>query len=124
MLSFVQGNLVSGRRKSAGVPYPNAYATPEQCKESKAAYKLNCAQRAHSNLLENMSQTMMTMMVAGLSYPRVTAALGAGWVVSRILYAYGYITSDDPKGRGIGGGFWIMQGGIWGLSAWTALQMI
>ena len=71
-----------------------------------------------------MPQTMLTMLVAGLSYPLVTAGLGLGWVACRVLYAYGYITSDDPKGRSMGLGFWLFQGGIWGLTAYTALKLI
>ena len=71
-----------------------------------------------------MSQTMITSLVAGLSYPLVTAGLGLGWVLFRSLYAYGYITSEDPKGRSMGAAFWLCQGGIWGLSAYTALQLI
>ena len=71
-----------------------------------------------------MPQTMLTMLVGGLSYPLVTAGLGLAWVICRGLYAYGYINSEDPKGRSIGGGFWLAQGGIWWLAAYTALKMI
>ncbi|KAL9615707.1 MAG: hypothetical protein Q9204_008685, partial [Flavoplaca sp. TL-2023a] len=39
-------------RKAAKVPYPNAYATPDQMKESKAHYLFNCAQRSHATFLE------------------------------------------------------------------------
>ena len=74
--------------------------------------------------LENMPQTMITMMVAGLTYPLATAALGIGWLAFRIIYAYGYITADTPKGRQAGGGFWLMQGGIWGIAAYTGLKML
>lgn len=44
LLAQVQGVVVTTLRKGV-VPYPNAYATPEQCKTNKAAYKFNCAQR-------------------------------------------------------------------------------
>jgi glutathione S-transferase len=50
VLSFIQGTVVGGYRKPAGVRYPNFYATPQQIKENRDAYKFNCAQRAHGNL--------------------------------------------------------------------------
>ncbi|OAP65204.1 hypothetical protein AYL99_01176 [Fonsecaea erecta] len=125
-LSWMQGNVVTRFRKPAGVPYPNLYASHEQAKESQAAYKFNCAQRAHGNLLENMPQTMAYMLFAGLEYPTATAALGAAWVVCRIAFAYGYISSQKKNGSGryIGGGFWLLQGGLWGLCVATALKML
>lgn len=66
-------------------------------KESREAYQFNAAQRAHAHLLENMSQTLLYMLVAGLVYPRTSATLGVGWVVSRILFCYGYITRYVQK---------------------------
>ncbi|EHY58196.1 hypothetical protein HRR83_004943 [Exophiala dermatitidis] len=125
LLSFVQGSAVTQLRKKANVPYPNAYATPQQAKESRDAYKFNCAQRAHYNLLENLPQTMLYMLFAGLEYPKATAALGAGWLLCRAIYAYGYITSEkDGKGRMYGGGFWLLQGALWALSGATALKLL
>ena len=122
----MQGNVVTALRKPAGVPYPNAYASKEHAKENQAAYKFNCAQRAHHNLMENMPQTMMSILFAGLVYPTAAAALGVGWVVCRILYAIGYIRSQKPNGGGryIGGGFWLMQVGLLGLSCATAFKML
>ncbi|EXJ89535.1 glutathione S-transferase [Capronia epimyces CBS 606.96] len=125
LLSWVQGTVVTTLRKPAGVAYPNAYATAQQVKESRDAYKFNCAQRAHANLLENMPQTMLFMLFAGLEYPRAAAALGAAWLLCRIIYAYGYIASEkNGKGRMYGGGFWLMQACLWALSATTALRML
>lgn len=40
------------------------------------------------------------LLISGLKYPIPSAGLGAGWVVSRIIYASGY-TSFGPKGRGM-----------------------
>jgi hypothetical protein len=73
---------------------PNYEASQQQVKESRDAYEFNAAQRAHAHLLENMSQTVLSMLVAGLLYPRASAALGAGWLISRILFCYGYGESD------------------------------
>jgi hypothetical protein len=50
VLSFVQGSVAGGKRKTAKVPYPNMYATREEMKANKDAYRFNCAQRAHGNL--------------------------------------------------------------------------
>lgn len=126
VLGIVQGAVVTTLRRPAKVPYPNAYATAEQVKNSKEAYKFNCAQRAHGNLLENMPQTIAMLLFAGLFYPRATPALGLLWVLSRILYAYGYVTGTKPAGggRAIGGGFWVAQIGLIGLCVSTAIQMI
>lgn len=122
----MQGNTVTAMRKPAGVQYPNAYASHEKAKENQAAYKFNCAQRSHGNLLENMPQTMAFMLFAGLEYPTATTALGVGWLLSRILYAFGYITSGRKNGTGrlLGSGFWLCQAGLWGMCCATALKML
>jgi len=126
VLSFMQGNVVAGARKAASVPYPNAYASHEKAKENPDAYKFNCAQRAHANLLENMPQTIAFMLFAGLEYPTAAAGLGVGWVVFRILYAFGYVTSAKKNGAGrlYGSGFWFMQAGLWALCMATAVKML
>ncbi|KIX95683.1 uncharacterized protein Z520_08390 [Fonsecaea multimorphosa CBS 102226] len=125
-LSWMQGNVVTILRKPAGVAYPNAYASHEKAKESQAAYKFNCAQRSHGNLLENMPQTMAFLLFAGLEYPTATAALGVAWVAFRAAYAYGYIQSQQKGGRGrfLGSPVWLVQGGLWALCVSTALKML
>jgi len=129
ILAIGQGAVVTTLRKPAKVPYPNAYATPEQVKSSKEAYKFNCAQRAHGNLLENMPAAIATLLFAGLFYPQASPILGLVWVVSRALYAYGYITSEKPDGKGrafggLGGFFWIAQLGLIGLAMSAASRML
>jgi glutathione S-transferase len=125
-MSFTQGLVSGSLRKPAKVSYPNPYASAQQAKESQDAHKFNCAQRAHANLLENMSQTMAFMLFAGLQYPTASAALGVGWVISRIIYAAGYVygSGSNGKGRLWGSTFWLMQGGLWGLSCASALKML
>lgn len=129
ILGIGQGSVVTTLRKPANVPYPNAYATPEQVKSSREAYKFNCAQRAHGNLLENMPMAVASLLFAGLFYPQATPILGLVWVVSRAFYAYGYITSEQPNGKGryyggLGGFFWAAQLGLIGLSVSAALKML
>lgn len=129
VLSFVQGMVVGSLRKPAKVPYPQHYASAEQCKENPAAYKFNCAQRSHGNLLENMPQTMLYMLVAGLKWPNATAALGTAWIVFRALFAHGYITSNKPNGAGRfnGSAYLLVQGALWGMAVfgvgWDLLKM-
>ncbi|KAL4764948.1 MAPEG family protein [Aspergillus foveolatus] len=119
VLGFIHGVLVGSFRKAAGVPYPHAYASIEQCKINPKAYKFNCAQRAHGNFLENAPQTMLSILMAGVKYPQAAAGLGAAWVVFRTLYMLGYIYSDKPNGTGRYNGllYLFAQAGLWGLSA-------
>ncbi|KIX06052.1 uncharacterized protein Z518_04026 [Rhinocladiella mackenziei CBS 650.93] len=126
VLSWTQGAVVTTMRREARVPYPNAYASAEQAKENKVAYKFNCAQRSHHNLLENMPQTMLYILFSGLEYPKAAAGVGAAWLIFRIIFAWGYITSTKAHGAGrlYGGAFWLMQGGLWGMSIATALKML
>jgi hypothetical protein len=98
-------------------------ASHDQATKNPAAYKFNCAQRAHTNLLENMNQTIAYMLFAGLAYPQPTAALGLTWVLSRSLYAYGYVWHGKRYAFG-GGLFWLSQGALWGLCGMSALKML
>lgn len=126
-----QGVRVSGFRKPAGIRYPKAYAdsgdlaaaTPEK---KQAQYLFNCAQRAHANYLENQPSLVAALLISGLYYPLVSAALGAGWTVSRVMYAIGYTRKDktDGSGRLVGMGFWLFQLGLYGLSAWCGIKML
>lgn len=69
---------------------------------------------------------MMYMLFAGLKYPVATAVLGAGWLLFRIVYAYGYIQGQKENGSGrmYGGACWLMQAGLWALCIPTALKML
>jgi glutathione S-transferase len=113
-------------RSKSSVPYPYHYATPEQVKNNPTAYRLNCAQRAHGQLLENMPQTMLMMLLAGLRYPVATRWLGLAWMGLRTVYWAGYVYSSKTQGDGrkYGGAFWFVQGLIWALAIGTAGTMI
>ena len=121
-LAFFAGSF----RKAAKVSYPNLYLPPQAVKESKDAYRYTCAQRSHANYMDNLPQAMISMLVAGLTYPRASAALGAGWLVSRILYAYGYIygAKDQGMSRSLGSPFWLCQGALWGMCINSALTLL
>ncbi|KAK7717100.1 hypothetical protein SLS63_010819 [Diaporthe eres] len=60
--------------------------------------KARKASRAHANFTENLTPFMATLLIAGTRYPVQAAVMGAGWLVSRIVYTAGY-TSNGPKGR-------------------------
>jgi glutathione S-transferase len=79
------------------------------CGSGKYAQKLsvaewqdfNNAQRAHLNYVEGAATIIIALVVAGLFQPRLTAVLGAVYIVGRFLYALGY-KSGGPKGRLVG----------------------
>ncbi|KAJ5084199.1 glutathione S-transferase [Penicillium alfredii] len=145
LLGFVHGGVTTSIRKEAKVPYPHSYASVEQCQENVSpspslqfitlsldinllflslfqakAEQFNCAQRAHSNFLENSSQTMLCTLVAGLKYPELAAGIGSVWVLSRVMFLYGYVYSGQAQGKGRfnkgGPVFWLAQGALWGLA--------
>lgn len=126
LLAMAHGLVTTSKRKAANCPYPNGYASAEEMKSNPAAYRFNCAQRAHAQFMENAPQTMMFMLVAGIMYPNATTALGVAWLACRVLYMYGYVFSDKEKGNGryLGGWFWFPQGGLWGLVGMTAWKLL
>ncbi|WEW57871.1 glutathione transferase [Emydomyces testavorans] len=117
-LAFVHGAITTQIRKAARIPYPHCYATQEQCAKDPKAEQFNCAQRAHANYLENMPQTMIFILVAGLKHPRLATLLGTTWVALRVLYLAGYVFSGAKNGGGrrLGGPFWFVQGALWVIS--------
>lgn len=56
------------------------------------------AQRAHANFLENLPTFLSALFIGGITFPVLSASLGAAWAVSRVLYARGY-TKNGPQGR-------------------------
>jgi glutathione S-transferase len=80
-------------RQIFNVPYPQMYSEKED--------KFNCYQRAHQNTLELLPFFLMALFVGGIFHPLVASALGALWIVGRVLFAEGYYTGD-PKNRTIG----------------------
>jgi len=115
-----------GYRKSSGIMYPNAYATPEQAKADTNAYLLNCAQRAHANFTENQTSTITALLIGGIYYPLTAAVCGAGWSVSRYLYLTGYCSLAKPNGKGRYNGIThnLFQLVLFGLSVATGVQMV
>ncbi|CAN8095713.1 unnamed protein product [Discula destructiva] len=111
-------------RKASGIGYPNTYATAEQAAADPAAYRLNCAQRAHANYVENLTPFIVNLLIAGLRFPVPAAIAGAGWLVSRVVYVKGYTSSVGPKGRTAGSiGQYLSLLPILGMAGYTAVQM-
>jgi len=136
LVAVWHGTRVSGLRRAAKVPYPNAYASAESienctdAKEKQAKYLLNCAQRAHSNFLENYPIALSGMLVAGVKYPVSSAVWGAVWTASRMIYATGYTRADKTEGKGrygtarLGSLFWLSQLAFVGLFGKIGFDLI
>ena len=93
-------HVVSTHRKAAKIPYPNAYATAAEAATSQEKHLFNCAQRAHANFIEHQPSVLTTLLIAGLRYPLISAAMGASWIFFRILYTIGYTLPGKEAGRG------------------------
>ncbi|PUU72760.1 hypothetical protein B9Z19DRAFT_1166790 [Tuber borchii] len=116
--------LVGSARKAAKVPYPNAYASAEDASKDKEKFRFNCAQRAHSNYLENLSVVLPAFLASTIHYPTVSSSLLGLWLAARVVYTHGYIGSEhNSTGRGRYKGifFHFAQFGLIitaGMSAW------
>ncbi|EPE25007.1 hypothetical protein GLAREA_11588 [Glarea lozoyensis ATCC 20868] len=123
IMHFVHIGNVGKYRKLAKVAYPKAYA-PESRTDNEA-HLFNCAQRAHSNFIENQVSMLGALMLAGIGFPKTAGALGGAWTVARYLYMTGYNKGGEGgKGRYRGIWFWLCQAGLVGLAAYTGVSMI
>lgn len=100
IINLWMGAMIGAARRRFNVPYPTMYASETEHKDAKA---FNCVQRAHQNTLEFAPSVLVTLLIGGLQYPLVAAALGAAYGVARIQYFRGY-SSGDAKKRFSGGG--------------------
>ncbi|KAG2045066.1 hypothetical protein BDR03DRAFT_937834 [Suillus americanus] len=91
-----QGIMVGRYRKKAGIEYPQPYAEQAEVKDSAAALRFNCMQRAHQNTLESAPVVFVSTIVAGLKYPALAAAICVAYSFARIVYTIGY-KSGQPK---------------------------
>ncbi|KAG8865402.1 hypothetical protein FRB96_000292 [Tulasnella sp. 330] len=124
-LNVYQSRNVSIQRRAAGIKYPQVYADKAQEDANPAAFKFNCAQRAHYNTLESANGVLFGTLVTGLRYPMLATGMGVLYFIGRIIYTRGY-TAQGPDGRNKSGG--ILGGGmpyLFALStALTAFQML
>jgi len=61
-------------------------------------FAFNNAQRAHYNYLEQAHTVVIALLIAGLTYTRLSILLGAVYIIGRELYSWGY-RSGGPKAR-------------------------
>jgi glutathione S-transferase len=121
-MHFVHIVNVGKYRKLSKIGYPHAYA-PEGRTDNEA-HLFNCAQRAHSNFIENQVSEVGALLVAGVGFPKTAAAMGVAWTICRYFYMTGYNKGGDGKGRYNGLAFWPIQLGLIGLAGWTGMSMV
>lgn len=124
-------------REAAKVSHPRVYvseqslASANSTENERALYLFNCAQRAHHNVMENYPATLSAMLLGGIQYPRLAAALGWLWLVGRFVYAVNYSSTSAEnilgKGRFFYGGFHLaatVQVGLYGLVAFSGIKLL
>ncbi|KAH8805612.1 hypothetical protein F5884DRAFT_452933 [Xylogone sp. PMI_703] len=123
ILNTVHTMNTSKYRRAAKVPYPHSYA--EQSRTDIEAMQFNSAQRAHMNYLEQQPSVLGALLIAGVKFPLVSAALGLIWCLGRYMYMVGYSTGQEGgKGRYRGMYFWFAQIGLIGLAIYNGVTMI
>lgn len=116
---------VGGMRKAAGVAYPALYADNAEAKVDQAKFKFNCAQRGVMNLVETYPQTLASIAIAGLSFPRVAAGLTVAWSIGAVAFAVGYSSGDpDKRYATLGGVLRLAQLGAIVVGAYSAFELI
>ncbi|CAI2174378.1 12192_t:CDS:2 [Funneliformis geosporum] len=98
ILTTYLGFKVGGARRNAGVPYPHAYASKEECEKDEKKMIFNCYQRAHQNTLEVYPAFLFTLLAGGINHPVLSSIGGGIWLFGRLIYAWGYY-SGNPKQR-------------------------
>ena len=76
--------------------------------------------------MENYPIFLPALWIAGLKTPKISAIIGAGWCVSRVVYAVGYTNPDKENGKGRYNGlsFFFAQWALMALSGWTAVDLL
>ncbi|KAI9808398.1 MAG: hypothetical protein M1826_004174 [Phylliscum demangeonii] len=118
---------VGSYRRLAKLPYPAAYASMEAAKTDAKLHTFNCAQRAHANTLEAYPGFLVSLVLGGLQFPKVAAALGMAWIVSRVMYANGYTSGkpgDEGAGRRVGSWGLVPLVGLYALAAYVTFGML
>ncbi|KAF2215229.1 hypothetical protein CERZMDRAFT_94644 [Cercospora zeae-maydis SCOH1-5] len=131
-VGFWHGMRAGLSRKPAQIKAPKAFADSGDMDKAvdkqhmEAMHMFNCKQRAHYNYLEYQPATALSLLIAGVRYPMASTYLGIGWVVGRIIYAFGYTNASKEHGSGRVLGYAISQPlafVLWGLAGWTGYQL-
>ena len=91
IVNFMQVRRIIALRKKLDIKYP------EMTSHGKHP-EFECAQRVHQNTLELLPFFYPALFVGGLRHPKAAAALGALFLVGRVVYSIGY-WSGEPKKR-------------------------
>ena len=94
---LVTSNLAASKRKSAGVEYPNLYASDVTAKADPKAYLFNCAQRGALNPHETYATSLFGLATGGLVFPRLAAGAGLAWGVGAVLLYAGYVRGAELR---------------------------
>ncbi|CAI5703352.1 hypothetical protein KXD40_003732 [Peronospora effusa] len=86
------GFKVSTARKQYSVPDPQILAE----KKDKNVIEIDCVQRAHQNIMENLPLFYATLATSSIYRPKVAAVAGVVRIVGFIMYIKG---TGDPKKR-------------------------
>jgi len=82
-------------RRAAKIKYPHAYASAEACDKDPAAFKFNCAQRAHMNTIEQLPMFYPLLFIGGLKFPKTAALSGLGYIAARFIFTNGYLKGPN-----------------------------
>ncbi|TDL29234.1 membrane-associated proteins in eicosanoid and glutathione metabolism [Rickenella mellea] len=124
-VSMWQALQVGRYRGKAGIAYPQAYADKAQADASVDAMKFNCIHRAQQNTVENIPHFLFGLLVTGLRYPTVAAALGFAYSFGRIMYTLGYASGNPDKRFSKGGYLALVPNTLmWLASTWTIVEFL
>ncbi|KAI7779919.1 hypothetical protein LA080_000242 [Diaporthe eres] len=93
----------SPSRQAARLPWPYQHASRAEVNSAnlpelkRALHLFNCAQQAHENYMENLPCLLLPLMISGLRWPIVAAAMGLLWNLGRVFYALGYKRYGPPN---------------------------
>lgn len=91
LLYFYMGTLVAGARRKHGVTAPAVTGHPE----------FERTFRVQMNTLEWLPIFLPVLWIAAAYWdPRIIAAVGAVWIIGRVMYMQGYIAEAGKRSMG------------------------
>jgi len=120
--AFMEKNFPGIKGASAGYPDMGQGRFSDKLTDDQWM-QFNNAQRAHQNYVEGLPAIIAAILIAGITFPRLTFLCGVAYIVGRFLYSSGYRTRG-PKGRAPG--VYILDVGLFtlvGAAIMSALQL-